>query len=44
MVFHILPALRVLNVYGVGVSETVVVTDHGCEVVTNFDRELFVAT
>ncbi|MBA7640227.1 Ectoine hydrolase [subsurface metagenome] len=43
MVFHIPPALRVLNEYGVGVSETVVVTDHGCEVITNFDRKLFVA-
>lgn len=43
MVFHIPPALRVLNEYGVGVSETVVVAEHGCEVITNFDRELFVA-
>lgn len=43
MVFHIPPALRVLNEYGVGVSETVVVTDYGCEVITNFDRKLFVA-
>jgi Xaa-Pro dipeptidase len=42
MVFHIPPVLRVLNKYGTGISETVVVTDYGCEVLTNFDRELFV--
>jgi Xaa-Pro dipeptidase len=36
------PALRVERKYGVGVSETVLVTDIGCEVLTNFDRSLYV--
>jgi len=43
MVFHIPPAMRKLNEYGVGVSETVTVTENGCEVLTDFDRDLFVA-
>jgi Xaa-Pro dipeptidase len=43
MVFHMPPALRELNRYGVGVSETVVVTEKGCEVLTQLSRELHVA-
>lgn len=41
MVFHIPPALREHQQYGVGVSETVAVTGRGAEVITNFSRELF---
>jgi len=43
MVFHMPPALRVEKKYGVGVSETVLVTNTGCEVLTNFDRSLYIA-
>ena len=43
MVFHMPPALRVEGKYGVGVSETVLVTKNGCESITNFDRKLYVA-
>lgn len=43
MVFHVVPALRQNGEYGVGVSETVAVTDTGAEVLTNFSRELFVS-
>jgi len=43
MVFHIPPALREYNKFGVGVSETVLVTENGCEVLTNFPRELYIA-
>ncbi len=43
MVFHIPPALRVPREYGLGFSETVLVTATGCEVLTQFPRELYVA-
>jgi Xaa-Pro dipeptidase len=43
MLFHIVPAMRQHREYGVGISETVVVTDRGAEVITNFSRELFVS-
>lgn len=42
MVFHIPPALRDNGRVGVGISETVLVTPGGCEVITQFDRKLFV--
>jgi Xaa-Pro dipeptidase len=44
MVLHLPPALRVPNVLGVGLSETVVVTDDGCECLTDFPRRLFAST
>jgi Xaa-Pro dipeptidase len=40
MVFHLPPALRVYSVAGVGCSETLVVTDHGVELLTCFPRDL----
>jgi Xaa-Pro dipeptidase len=43
MVFHIVPALRQHREYGVGLSETVTVTESGVEVITNFPRELFIS-
>jgi len=42
MVFHMPPALRMPHRYGVGFSETVVVTESGCEVLTRYPRELCV--
>ncbi len=42
MVFHVTPAMRQHREYGVGISETVSVTDSGAEVITSFSRELFV--
>jgi Xaa-Pro dipeptidase len=42
MVFHVVPALRKDWEFGVGVSETVAITDSGIEVLTNFSRDLFV--
>jgi len=42
MVFHIPPALREYGKFGVGFSETVLVVDGGCEVLTEFKRELIV--
>lgn len=41
MVFHMPPALRIPNEVGVGLSETVVITDDGCESLTQFPRQLF---
>ena len=42
MVFHVPPALREHRKFGMGVSETVVVTEQGAETLTSFSRELFV--
>jgi Xaa-Pro dipeptidase len=41
MAFHVVPAMRRNGEYGVGVSETVAVTETGAEVLTSFSRELF---
>jgi Xaa-Pro aminopeptidase len=43
MVFHMPPALRVPLQYGLGFSETVLVTQAGCEVLTDCPRRLHVA-
>ena len=43
MVFHMPPALRIPRQYGLGFSETVLVTETGCEVLTKFPRRLHVA-
>ncbi|HLJ21375.1 MAG TPA: Xaa-Pro peptidase family protein [Stellaceae bacterium] len=40
MVFHMPPALRMPHQYCVGFSETVAVTETGCEVLTRYPREL----
>lgn len=42
MVFHMPPALRAFNQYGIGFSETVLVTETGCEVLGATPRELLV--
>ncbi|MBI4279998.1 MAG: aminopeptidase P family protein [Armatimonadetes bacterium] len=42
MVFHVVPALREHRTFAVGVSETVTVTEKGCEILTSFPRDLFV--
>ena len=43
MVFHMPPALRIPLQYGLGFSETVLVTPTGCEVLTDTPRRLHVA-
>jgi Xaa-Pro dipeptidase len=40
MIFHVPPALRKYGEYGVGVSETVLVTDRGCERLTDLSQDL----
>jgi len=40
MTFHMPPALRQYDVFGFGVSETVVVTESGCEVLTDFPERM----
>ncbi len=42
MIFHILPAIFEYNNYGLGMSETVLITENGQEVLTNVERKLFV--
>ena len=42
MVFHMPPAVRIPNVCGAGVSETIVVTESGCERFGSTAPELFV--
>ncbi len=40
MAFHMPPALREYGKYGFGVSETIVVSETGCEVLTSFPERL----
>ena len=42
MVFHIPMGLRVIGEYGAMFSETALITDDGCEALTNVDRHLFI--
>lgn len=46
MVFHLVPFLRIPGKFGVAISETILVTDTGCEVLTDVpahpDRDLIV--
>lgn len=42
MVFHFLPAVFEYREYGVGLSETVAITETGHEILTNVERKLFV--
>jgi Xaa-Pro dipeptidase len=42
MVFHFLPAVFEYREYGVGLSETVLITETGHEILTDVDRKLFV--
>jgi Xaa-Pro dipeptidase len=42
MVFHILPAVFEYREYGVGLSETVLITETGHEILTDVDQKLFV--
>lgn len=41
MVFHHTMSVRDPGKYGIALSETTMVTESGCEVLTNFDRNLF---
>jgi len=42
MVFHLPMTLRVFGRYGVGFSETVLVSENGCEVLTQVERRLVI--
>ena len=42
MIYHFLPAVFEYREYGVGLSETVLITEDGHEVLTNYPRELHV--
>jgi Xaa-Pro dipeptidase len=42
MTFHIPPAIFIYGETAIGNSETVLVTDRGCEVITHFPRKLYV--
>lgn len=42
MTFHLVPGIYDLNRHTIVVSETVLVTGTGCEVITNFPRDLFI--
>ena len=44
MVFHMPPALREYGKFGIGFSETVLVVDGGCEVLTKYKRELIISS
>ncbi len=41
MTFHLLPWIQIPGKGGVGITETIRVTEDGCEILTNFERKLF---
>ena len=43
MTFHLVPGFGELGKYNLVISETILVTDTGCETLTRFPRELFTA-
>ena len=42
MTFHLVPVLLIQGLGAIGFSETVLVTDSGCELLSQFPRRLFV--
>ena len=42
MTFHLLPWVQIPDVGGISFSETIRVTENGCELLTNFERAVFV--
>ena len=40
MVFHVTTSLREMAKYGAAFSETVLITEDGCEILTDVPREL----
>lgn len=42
MTFHLLPWVQIPGRGGLGLTETIRVTENGCERITNFERKLFV--
>jgi Xaa-Pro dipeptidase len=42
MTFHLLPWVQIPGRGGLGLTETIRVTEDGCELITNFERKLFV--
>jgi Xaa-Pro dipeptidase len=42
MTFHLIPWVQISGAAGVGCSETILITENGCEALTNFERKLFV--
>lgn len=41
MTFHLLPWVQIPGRGGIGITETIHVTEDGCELLTNFERKLF---
>lgn len=42
MTFHLLPWIQIAGKGGISISETIRVTEEGCELLTNFERRIFV--
>lgn len=42
MTFHLIPWIQIQGKGGIGLSETIRVTENGCELLTDFERKLFV--
>ncbi len=42
MTFHLIPWVQIPGKGGVGLTETIRVTEEGCELITDFERKLFV--
>jgi Xaa-Pro dipeptidase len=42
MTFHLLPWVQIPGRGGLGLTETIRVTENGCELITNYERKLFI--
>ena len=43
MVFHLVPGIVEFGKWSIGITETVLITDGGCEVITNFPRDVYIS-
>ena len=43
MVFHLVPGIVEFGKWSIGITETVLITEQGCEVITNFPRDVCIS-
>jgi Xaa-Pro dipeptidase len=42
MTFHLVPGIMILGQYAITISDSILITEGGCEVLTNYPHDLFV--
>ena len=43
MVFHLVPGIVEFGKWSIGNTDTVLITEEGCEVITNFPRDIYIS-